>query len=55
MNFIYVAIVGAFALGMLIGMGIGRKKAYLEYLNLQKQMEATRMWTENLKKYMGGG
>lgn len=52
-NWIYVAIVGAFALGMLVGSAIGRKKAADEYTYRQVQMDATKMWTDAFSGYMG--
>ncbi len=54
MNWIYIAIVGAFALGVFIGMAIGRKKGIDEITHRQMQMDATRMWTNAFKGYMGG-
>lgn len=53
-NWIYVAIVGAFALGVLIGTSIGKKKAVEEMAYRQMQMEATKMWTDAFSGYTGG-
>ena len=53
-NWIYVALVSVFVLGLFIGMSIGRKKGMSDMLLKQQQLEATRMWTESLAKYMGG-
>ena len=53
-NWIYVAIVGAFALGVMIGMFIGRVKERKVMAYQQMQMEATKMWTDAFKGYMGG-
>jgi hypothetical protein len=50
----YLLVVGAFALGMMFGIGIGRRNAYTEFQLQQKQLEATRLWTESISKYMGG-
>jgi len=50
----YVAVVGAFALGIIIGMAMGRKKAVEEMTYRQMQMDATKMWTEAFNGYMGG-
>lgn len=53
-NWLYVALVGVFVLGLFIGMSIGRKKGMSDMLMKQQQLEATRIWTESLSKYMGG-
>ena len=50
----YVAVVGAFALGIVIGTAMGRKKAVEEMTYRQVQMDATKMWTEAFNGYMGG-
>ena len=54
MNWIYIAIVGAFALGLLIGMPIGRSKERKETAYRKMQMEATELWTNAFKGYVGG-
>lgn len=54
MIWIYGAITGLFVLGYLIGFGAGKRKALADQDFNRRQMEATRMWTENLGKYMGG-
>ncbi|MDA8161688.1 MAG: hypothetical protein M0022_02110 [Desulfobacteraceae bacterium] len=54
MNWIYVSIMGAFALGILMGMSLGRRKAIDEIAHRQMQMDATKMWTDAFKGYMGG-
>lgn len=54
MDWIYIALVGVFVLGIFIGMYIGRKKAVTEMLYQQQRMEATRMWTESIGKVIGG-
>ena len=53
-NWMYVALVSVFVLGLFIGMAIGRRKGMADMLLKQQQLEATRMWTESLSKYMGG-
>jgi len=53
-NWIYVAVVGAFALGILVGMAVGRKRAFEEMAYRQMQMDATKMWTDAFNGYMGG-
>ena len=53
-NWMYVAIVGAFALGLLIGMPIGRSKERKETAYRKMQMEATELWTNAFKGYLGG-
>lgn len=53
-NWIYGAIVGAFALGVVIGVAMGKKKAVEEMAYRQMQMDATRMWTDAFTGYMGG-
>lgn len=53
-NWIYLAIIGSFVLGMIIGMSVGRKKGMSDMLLKQQHLEATRMWAETLSKYMGG-
>lgn len=50
----YGALIGSFALGLLIGMALGRRKAVTEMLYQQQRMEATKVWTEALGKVMGG-
>lgn len=49
-----ISIITAFVLGFFIGTKTGKKQALQEQLMMQKKMEATKMWTDNLKKYMGG-
>ena len=51
---IYVSIMGAFALGLLIGMPIGRSKERKETAYRKMQMEATELWTNAFKGYVGG-
>ena len=53
-NWLYVAVVGAFALGVLVGMVMGKRKAIEEMAYRQMQMDATKMWTDAFKGYMGG-
>ena len=53
-KWIYVAIVAVFALGYWIGHRKGKFDAQQEMMFHQQQLEATRMWTESLSKYMGG-
>ncbi len=50
----YVAIVGSFVLGMIIGMALGKRKAMTDMLMQQQRMEATKAWTEAVGKMMGG-
>jgi len=54
MDWIYIAVVGVFVLGMLIGITLGKRKAMLDMLYQQQRMEATRLWTESISKVMGG-
>ncbi len=51
---LYVALVGVFTLGMFIGIALGKRKAMAEMMFQQQRMEATRMWTESMKDFMGG-
>ena len=53
-DWLYVAVVGAFALGIFVGMVMGKKKAIEELAHRQMQMDATKMWTDAFKGYMGG-
>ena len=46
---IYVAIVASFALGYFIGVSKGKSDATKELVEQQARLEATRMWTSNLK------
>jgi hypothetical protein len=55
MMFEYLAFAGCFFLGYLIGCSEGRKKATLEQMEIAKQIEATRMWTESLKNFNNMG
>ena len=48
------AYIGTFVLGYLIGEMSGRKKATSAFLERDRQMRATQMWTDNLKNIMGG-
>lgn len=47
---IIVAVAGAFVFGLLIGQASGKRKAYVKFLEQQRQMEATRLWAQNLGK-----
>ena len=53
-NWVYIAVVGAFALGILVGMAMGKKKAVEEIAYRQMQMDATKMWTDAFSGYVGG-
>lgn len=53
-NWTFVAFVGTFIFGMIIGNSLGRRKAMLDMLYQQQRMEATRMWTESIGKVAGG-
>lgn len=53
-NWTYLTIIGSFVLGMIVGTAVGKRKALADMLMQQQRMEATRMWTESLSKYMGG-
>jgi len=53
-NWTFVAFVGTFVFGMIIGNSLGRRKAMLDMLYQQQRMEATRMWTESIGKVVGG-
>ncbi len=50
----YLAIVGAFVLGLIIGTALGKRKAQADMLMQQQRMEATRAWTEALGRFTGG-
>lgn len=54
MDYMYIALVGVFVLGMFIGMYIGRKKAMSEMLYQQQRLEATRMWADSIGRVIGG-
>jgi hypothetical protein len=47
-------LLGIFLLGMFIGMRIGKNKALNQFVAMQQQAEATRMWADSLKGYMEG-
>jgi len=53
-NWMYVAVIGAFALGILVGTAMGKKKAVEEIAYRQMQMDATKMWTDAFSGYVGG-
>lgn len=50
----YLAMVGAFAMGGIVFYRKGKADAYREMTLLQKQMEATKMWTEAFNQHTGG-
>lgn len=54
MNWIYVAVLAAFALGYWIGHRKGKSDTQQEMIFQQQRMEATRIWSETMKPYMGG-
>ena len=55
MNYWIIAgVVASHVFVFFLGNVNGRKKAIDEMLSRQMQMDATRLWTDSLKKYMGG-
>lgn len=50
----YVAIIGSFVFGMIIGMALGKRKAITDMLMQQQRIEATKVWTETIGRMMGG-
>ena len=58
MDFIFdwhtAALIGAYILGYLIGEMSGRRRATNDFLERDRQMRATQMWTDNLRNIMGG-
>lgn len=53
-NWVYVVVATVFALGYWIGHRKGKLDGQREMLFQQQKIEATRMWTEAISKYMGG-
>ena len=51
---IYVVVVVAFTLGYLIGHRKGKSDSQQEMIYQQQRMEATKIWAESMKPYMGG-
>lgn len=49
-----ISLLTAFVLGFLIGAKSGKKQALQEQILMLRKMEATKLWTENIGRYIGG-